>query len=69
MIEVLDSVGQNVNTAKDTMIGHSFIWIRDVENARALFITQVKDFDIDCDARRIALPMIGSDIFNIIGEA
>lgn len=69
MIEVMDSAGQDVNTAKDKMLGHSFIWTRDVENARALFTSQAGDFDIDVEARRIALPVIGSGIFNTTGEA
>ena len=68
MVETMDLAGQNVDTAQDKMLGHSFIWTRDVENARALFGAQAADFDIDSDARRIALPMIGSGIFNTTGE-
>lgn len=69
MIEVMNSAGQDVNTVKDKMLGHSFLWTRDVENARALFTSQAGDFDIDSEARRIALPVIGSGIFNRTGEA
>ena len=69
MIEVMDSTGQDVNTAKDKMLGHSFIWTRDVDNAKPVFTTRASDFDIDSEARRIALPVIGSGIFNRTGEA
>ena len=68
MIKVMDMAGPKIHTARDKMLGHSFIWTRDIENARALFMTQASDFDIDSDSRRIALPMIGSGIFNTTGE-
>lgn len=69
MIAVMDSAGQEVHTAKDTIIGRSFIWTRDVENARAVLATQANDFDIGIARQESSQAVIGSGIFTRTGQA
>lgn len=69
MVAVMDSVGQDVHTAKDTIIGHSFIWTRDIENTRALLAAQANDFDIGTARQDSLQSVIGSGIFTRMGDA
>ena len=69
MVEVMDSAGQEVHTAQDKIIGHSFIWTRDIENTKAILASQANDFDIGTARQERLLPVIGSGIFTRTGDA
>lgn len=68
MVEVMDLAGQNVHTAKDTILGHSFIWTRDIENSRAVLASQANDFEIAIARQESLLPVIGSGVFTRTGH-
>lgn len=69
MAAVMDSAGRDVNTAKDTIVGHSFIWTRDEENTRAVLAAQASDFEIALVRQESLLAVIGSGIFTRSGHA
>lgn len=63
MVDVMDSAGRDVHTAKDTVLGHNIIWTRDLENSRAVFMNPANDFEIIVARQQSPLPVIGSGIF------
>ena len=63
MVDVMDSAGRDVHTAKDTVLGHNIIWTRDLENSRAVFMNSANDFEIIVARQQSPLPVIGSGIF------
>ena len=63
IVDVMDSAGQDVHTAKDTVLGHNIIWTRDLENSKAVFMNSANDFDIIVARQQSPLPVIGSGIF------
>ncbi|KAM0806210.1 putative cytochrome P450 [Usnea florida] len=68
MVDLMDSAGKDVHTAKDTIVGHSFIWTRDMENSRAVLAAQADDFDIGRTRQESLLCVIGSGIFTRTGR-
>ena len=68
MLDLMDSAGQDVHTAKDTIAGHSFIWTRDTENSRAVLASQADDFDIGRTRQESLLCVVGSGIFTRTGH-
>lgn len=69
MVAVMDSVGQDDHTAKDTIIGHRLIWTRDVGNTMALLAAQTNEFDIRIARQDSLQSVIGSGIFTRMGDA
>lgn len=68
MSEIMDLAGKDVHTAKDTMMGKTFIWSRDVDNARAILSAQASDFDIAIARQKSLLVVTGDGIFTRSGE-
>ena len=68
MVDVMDTAGQDVHTAKDTIAGHNFIWTRDMDNSRAVLAAQANDFDIGLTRQESLLCVIGSGIFTRTGH-
>lgn len=62
MVDVMDSAGPDVHTAKDTILGHNIIWTRDLENSKAVLMNSANDFEIIMARQQSPLPVIGAGI-------
>ncbi|KAE8448461.1 hypothetical protein EG329_009526 [Mollisiaceae sp. DMI_Dod_QoI] len=68
-IEKFDEVGRNVHTFRASALDYELIVTRDPENARAIFSTNSRDFEISPHRRDIWSPLLGDGIFTAQGSA
>ena len=68
MISWFTSTGEKIYTCRYNILGDDFIFTRDPENLKAMFVSQVDEYDHP-DARVAALkPFTGTGIVNNVGE-
>ncbi|TVY93856.1 Cytochrome P450 [Lachnellula willkommii] len=67
-IEKFDETGKDVHTFTASALDYELIVTRDPENAKAMFSTQSKDFEISPHRRDIWSPLLGDGIFTAQGE-
>ncbi|TVY33550.1 Cytochrome P450 [Lachnellula subtilissima] len=67
-IEKFDEIGEDVHTFKASALDYELIVTRDPENAKAMFSTQSKNFEISPHRRDIWSPLLGDGIFTAQGE-
>lgn len=69
VIHWYNSDGKAMHTCRYNILGDDFIFTRDPENLKAMFVTQVDEYD-HSDARIAATePMLAAGVFNSRGEA
>lgn len=68
-IEKFDEVGQDIHTFRASALDYELIVTRDPENARAIFQTNSRDFEISPHRKDIWSPLLGDGIFTAQGEA
>ncbi len=68
-IEKLDEVGRDVHTFRASALDYELIVTRDPENARAIFSTNSRDFEISPHRKDIWSPLLGDGIFTTQGSA
>ena len=68
MISWLNSLGEDIHTCRYDILGDDFIFTRDPENFKAMFVDQVDEFD-HSDSRMGAIePIMGTGLVNNRGE-
>jgi hypothetical protein len=68
-IEKFNELGDHVHTFSAAALDYELIVTRDPENARALFSSQSRDFEISPHRKDIWGPLLGDGIFTAQGEA
>ncbi|CZR54539.1 related to n-alkane-inducible cytochrome P450 [Phialocephala subalpina] len=68
-IEKFEEVGQDVHTFRASALDYELIVTRDPENARAIFQTNAREFEISPHRKDIWSPLLGDGIFTAQGEA
>jgi hypothetical protein len=68
-IEKFDELGQDVHTFSASALDYELIVTRDPENARAMFQTSSRDFEISPHRKDIWSPLLGDGIFTAQGDA
>ena len=64
-----DSTGKEIHTCRYNRMGDELILTRDPENLKAIFVSQVNDYDLGSDRMAILEPLIGTGVLNNAGEA
>lgn len=68
LISWMNSIGEDIHTCRYNILGDDFIFTRDPENFKAMFVTQVDEYDHG-DARTATVePLMGTGILNNQGE-
>ena len=68
-IEKFDELGKDVHTFSASALDYELIVTRDPENARAMFQTRSRDFEISPHRKDIWSPLLGDGIFTAQGDA
>ena len=69
LIEILDTVGDNINTAWDRLLGTDFLLTRDPDNVRAVLVSQAEAFVMGEGRSENFMQLVGRGVLTSQGEA